>query len=132
LVIRQGPQAWFVPLCEENTLHQDTAFFKIDLVVAQPLNTALRGLVLQNRPFFLTSLFAHVFAERITRANYTHYSTVLDAPSQAYLRTRVDSPQRYYYLVSGGGRAIWEFDDTQPGRLQARIIQPTRYECFSM
>ena len=139
LLVRQGLNHWFVPLCDEHTLlmgtQRDTTFFKTDLVVAHPLNVALQGLTLKNRAFFLTGLFALCFPRRVTLTNYQQRrgTLELDKRTQSYLRPRLNQPQRYYYwLEQAGEQTLWEFDDTRKGLLQVRLIRPTWYRCFAM
>jgi hypothetical protein len=137
IILRQGGKKWFVPFCDEMTLvgknRTYTTFFKIDLVVTRPLNTALNGLVLRDRSSSLTTFLDVLLPhQRLTRTNYT---TLLDAKTRAYLHLRLASPKRYFYRMVPSGlneNVVWEFDDTQVEGLQVRVIRPTWYKCFEL
>jgi hypothetical protein len=137
IILRQGGKKWFVPFCDEMTLvgknRTDTTFFKTDLMVTRPLNTALNGLVLRDRSSLLTTFLDVLLPhQRLTGANY---KTLLDAKTRAYLHPRLASPKRYFYRMAPSGlneNVVWEFDDTQVGGLQVRVIRPTWYKCFEL
>lgn len=125
-----------MPFCDQlgrlqGNWQDDTAFFRTNLAVTRPLNDALHGLVLSNRPHFAAGLLSRLFSPsgRLTRHNY---ATLDDPRTRAYLQPLVDRPNRYYYHSERltFKEAVWEFDDTHSEGLRVRVINAGRYKCF--
>ena len=137
-VLRQANRAWFVPFCDERNFRgerprPDTAFFKASLALTAPLNAALRGLRLSDRPRFVAGLLDEVFSPQ-GRLTPRTCAALLDPRTRAYLRPRLAQPNRYYYhrLRYGQTESVWEFDDTHAGGVRVRVIRSGLYTCIEM
>ena len=137
-VLRQANRAWFVPFCDERNFRgersrPDTGFFKTSLSLTAPLNSALRGLRLSDRPRFVATLLDGLFSPQ-GRLTPRTCAALLIPRTRAYLRPRLAQPNHYYYhrLRYGQTETVWEFDDTHADGLRVRVISPGLYTCMAM